>query len=228
MHLGDGQHPAVGLVQRLLGFGRGRAVGLEVEEGRDELERVADAVVHLAHQHLPLGRQRFEPVAGFDDGAVGLLLVAAQHHAGHRRAHRGFEELDELAADVLDHVIRSARLERRDRDAALARAGDEDDRGCIGQGLDGVENVEPVAAGHVMVERHGVEAALRETREAGVAVAGGLDGMAEPAELALHEAAQRRIVVDVEEPMARHAQTCSGIWITDKNSPNCRIASAKL
>ena len=72
MDLRDGQHAAVGLLQRRPGLGRSGAVRLEMKEGRDELQRVADAVVHLAHQHLPLGSESLETVARLDDGAVGL------------------------------------------------------------------------------------------------------------------------------------------------------------
>ena len=164
MDLGDGEHAAIGFGQRLARLGRGRAVRLKVQEGRDELERIADPVVDLAHQHLALGRERLEPVARLDDGPVGRLLLAPEPPPRDGGADRGFEEFDELSPDILDDIVDRPGLERRDRDPALVRAGDEDHGRRIRQRPDRVEHVEPVAPRHVMIERHRIDPALGDPR----------------------------------------------------------------
>ena len=51
-----------------------------MQQRRDDLQAVADAVVDLAQQHLAFGRQRCVAVAGGAD--LGLGLVAGLLHCG--------------------------------------------------------------------------------------------------------------------------------------------------
>ena len=83
-----------------------------------------------------------------------------------------------------------------------------------------------------LVERHGVEALARQQREAGGAPVGHHDLVALAAQRPLHESAQRGIVVDVEKPrwislQGRPHPAPSGTWMTERNRPSWRMASAK-
>ncbi len=210
MHLGDGQHAAIGVEQGIPGLGRGRSIGLEMQECRDQLQAVADPVVDLAHQHLTLCRQGLEAIARLDDGAVRRLLLPPETDARDRGSDRGLEQFHELPADILDDVVGGAGLEGRDRDATLAGAGHEDHGRRVRQGPDGVEDVEPIAPRHVMIERHGVEAAFGQAGQPDIPIRHDLDAVAEAPELTLDEPGEAGIIVDVEQAVARHAKPARG------------------
>jgi hypothetical protein len=78
-----------------------------------------------------------------------------------------------------------------------------------------------------MRENDGVVASAFELDEPRCGIGRKADLIAVAFQLALDEAAQPRIVIDVEEARARHVHTGSGIWITESNKPNRRIASGK-
>ena len=81
-----------------------------------------------------------------------------------------------------------------------------------------------------MVERDGVEAALRQPRQAGIAVRRVRHLETVPPESLLNQAAEGGIVVDEEKPdrLPRFAHGASGICITDRKRPSWRIACAKV
>ena len=100
---------------------------------------------------------------------------------------------------VLDDVIGGAALERGDGNARLLGAGAEDDRRGVGDGTQGFEHLEPVAPGHVVIQADGIEAAGRGEPLALVAVMREGDLKAGPLQLALHQAGDTRIVIDIED-----------------------------
>ena len=91
------------------------------------------------------------------------------------------------------------------------------------------------ARAEVVVEDHGVDAALRDARQPRLRIADMLDRITLAREDALHEPPQRRVVVDIENrqgPMGhglimRGRHGVSGTCMTEKNSPSWRIALAK-
>jgi hypothetical protein len=79
-----------------------------------------------------------------------------------------------------------------------------------------------------MVDRDEIEALGLEQRHPRLGVLGHGDIEAPPAERALGQTAQAVVVVDIQDPRERYCASTSGTWITARNSPSWRIASAKL
>jgi hypothetical protein len=75
-----------------------------------------------------------------------------------------------------------------------------------------------------------VEAFARGQRHAFIAAGGGRDGVALARQNARGEAPQPLVVINIENARGWRVQASSalGIWITDRNRPSWRIASAKL
>ncbi len=109
------------------------------------------------------------------------------------------EQGDEIALDVLDQVIDGAGLQRGDGDRGILRRRDEHHRRRVRDLQDPLQRFEAVEAGHVLIERDDVDAALTQPLQPfGAAVRmHHLD--AEPRQAAVDQPGQRRIVVDVKQ-----------------------------
>ena len=79
-----------------------------------------------------------------------------------------------------------------------------------------------------MIDRDKVEMLVPDPRHPGVGAFGDLDREPAPAERALGQTAQAVVVVDIEDPGKGYCPSTSGTWITARNRPSWRIASAKL
>ena len=75
------------------------------------------------------------------------------------------EQGNEIALDVLDQIVGGAGLQRGDGDAGVLRGGDEHHRRRIRDRQDPLQRFEAVEAGHVLIERDDVDAALLQTFE---------------------------------------------------------------
>ena len=220
-----------------------------MEHGHDDLERIAHAVVHLAQQQRALGGQRLEPVAGGADLLLGRLVGLADAHVLDRAVERRAQKLDEVALDFLDDIVGRARLQGGDGNAAFLGAGDVDHRRGIGEGADGGQRLQPVLAGHEMVQRHGLDVALLQQGETLRPAGRQRHVVAHAGELAPHQAPEAGIVVDIEHAHARLRRPgvgrglqggglasvghhcsyfASGTWMTEKNRPSWRMALAKF
>jgi hypothetical protein len=73
-----------------------------------------------------------------------------------------------------------------------------------------------------------IERLRAQQGQARVGVRGHIDGETAPAEGALGQPTQRVVVIDVEDPRRGNCYSTSGTWITARNRPSWRIASAKL
>ena len=198
MHLGDGQHAAMRLHQRVGDFGA-RAARLKLQQGRDELKAVADAVTDLAQQHRALLGQRLVAVPRRRRFRLRGFLGAAQIGGLNARFDVGPQQREELAANVLDHIIGRARLQRGDGGLAVLGAGEIDDRRRIGQFLDCDEDAQPFLIGKVMVQDHGVDAAGGDPLQAARAVDGDFGSEAMPLQILFDKVAKRFIVVDEQD-----------------------------
>src|SRR6185312_12298985 len=157
------------------------------------------------------------------------LLGAAHAHGANRARQRRLQEEDEVALDVLDDVVEGAGFQRRDRHAAVLRAGDDEDRRLVRNRVDALERLDAVQPRHIEVERHHVDIAMGgERRESALAgrFAHDLDALA--AEAALDQGAEAFVVVDVENLAWHWLQLGEGTWMTEKNRPSWRMALAKL
>ncbi len=220
MHLCDRHHAAGGGGERRFHVLAAGARRLQVQQRGDDLEGVADAVIDLAHEKGALGRERFEAVARGPHLLLCRLLGPAQPDAPDGLGERRLEQVDELPARRLDDVVGGARLQGCDRDRAFLRPGDVDDGRWVGKRVDFGQHREPVAAGHVVVERHRVVGLRPQAVEPGRPVGRRIHGEAAPLQVLLDEAAERRIVVDIEEAQRRVGHAGSGTWITEKKSPS--------
>ena len=70
------------------------------------------------------------------------------------------EQGDEIALEILDQIIDGAGLQRGDGDRGILRRGDEHHRRRIRDRQDPLQRLEAVEAGHVLIERDDVDAAL--------------------------------------------------------------------
>ena len=78
MHLRDRGDAAHRVGERRLDVVLGRRIGLQMQQRGDDLQRVADAVVDLAQQHLALGGERGITVARGVDFGLGLVARLLQ------------------------------------------------------------------------------------------------------------------------------------------------------
>jgi hypothetical protein len=79
-----------------------------------------------------------------------------------------------------------------------------------------------------VVDSDEIELFFAQPRETGVGAFRDLDLETAPAERALRQPAQRVVIVDIEDPRRGYCASTSGTWITARNKPSWRIASAKL
>ena len=198
---------------------------LEEDKGSDQRQRVGHAVVDLA-------QQRFRPLARFAHLALHHVLATPHPVLLDGRVDGVLQQLQENAADVLDDVVGRACLQRGDGDAPLVAAAGVDHRGRIGQGADLVQDFEPFPAGHEMVQRHRVEAARAQQRQAVVAALRQGDVVTLARERALHQAAECGVVIDVEDRYGRRPpDVChgtSGTCMMERNRPSWRMAWEKV
>ena len=75
------------------------------------------------------------------------------------------EQRDEIALHVLDQIVGGAGLQRGDGDLGILRRGDEHHRRRIRDRQDPLQRLQAVEAGHVLIERDDVDAALLQAFE---------------------------------------------------------------
>jgi hypothetical protein len=106
---------------------------------------------------------------------------------------------DEIALHVLDQIIGRAGLQRGDGDAGILRGRDEHHRRRIRDRHDPLQRLQAVEAGHVLVERDDVDAALLPADRALLAARRMDDLEAQPRQAALDQPGQRLVVVDIQQ-----------------------------
>ena len=109
------------------------------------------------------------------------------------------EQGDEIALHVLDQIIDGAGLQRGDGDRGILRRRDEHHRRRIRDRQNPLQRLEAVEAGHVLIERDDVDAALLQPLEPLRAAGRMHDLEAEPRQAALDQPGQRRVVVDIKQ-----------------------------
>ena len=129
---------------------------------------------------------------------------------------------------ILPDIVGGAGLERGNRDARVLRARHVDHRHVDGDALDLGQHVEAGLVGQVVIEGDGIERLGGQQREPFVPGGDMPDADAVRRERALHQPADTRIVVDVEDPDLIHLQSVAGTCITERKRPSCWIALAKL
>ena len=190
---------------------------------------VADAVVDFAQQHLAFGGQRRVAVARGVDLGLGLVAGLLNFRLPQRAGDGDLKQRNEIALHILDQIIGRACLQRGDGNRRILRGGDEHHRRRAGDRQYLLQRLQSVEAGHVLVERDGVDAALRQPVEALLAIGGMHDLEAEPRQAAVDQPGQRRVVVDIQQCRRRVGHVAAGgTWMTEKNRPSWRMALAKL
>jgi hypothetical protein len=123
--LGDRGDALVRAVQRVTRRGIVHAARLHRNEGHDHLEVVGHAVVHFA-------QQCFEPGIAGAQVFLGAVPRAAQCGRFQHLVETLRQQVEEILAHRLDHIVLRAGLERGHGNAAFLRTGDVDDRGQSG------------------------------------------------------------------------------------------------
>ena len=154
-------------------------------------------MVDLAQQHLALGGERRIAVARGVDLGLGIVAGLLDRGLTQRAVDRNLQERDELAVHVLDQIVGSAGLQRGDGDIGILRGRDEHHRRRVRDRHDPLQRLQSVEAGHVLVERDHVDAALREAIEPVAAIRRVHDLEAEPRHAAIDQPGEGVIVVDV-------------------------------
>ena len=170
MHLGDRHHAGGGIEQRGLHFLARIGLALHLQHCRDQLQRVADAVVDLLQQDRALLGQRLEAVARQTHFGFRGLLCPAHPHRLDRALERRLQQRNELALRILDHVVERTRLEGGHDQFAVLGAGDEDDRWVVRNRMNARKRAEPVETRHVLVERDDVEFLCGERLQTALAI----------------------------------------------------------
>jgi hypothetical protein len=85
-----------------------------------------ETVVDLLQQDRALLRERLEAVARSTYFGFRRLFCPAQPHRLHRALERRFQQRDEFALRILDHIVERARLERGHDQLAVLGTGHED------------------------------------------------------------------------------------------------------
>ena len=218
----DGLDPRLGFPQRVLGALVGHVTHLQRHEAGHQLQRIADAVVHLPQHGLG-------PVARQSDFLLRPVVVALQTTAHDRILQRRAQQGGEVLRHILDHIVRRPGPQGRHRQAAFLRARHIDNRRRGVQRHDLRQHVHAVTGGHIMIQRADVVFELLEQAQTFVSVGGAGDHISFTAQFLLDQPGQAPVVVDVEQADGAgvFAHSISGAWITDRNRPNWRIAPAK-
>ena len=161
MHLRDRGDAAHRIGQRRLDVVLAAGIGLQVQQRGDDLQTVADAVVDLAQQHLAFGGERRVAVARGVDLGLGLVAGLLNRRLPQRAVDGDLEQRNEIALHVLDQIVGRAGLQRGDGDRRILRRRDEHHRRRVRDRQDPLQRLQAVEAGHVLVERDDVDAALR-------------------------------------------------------------------
>ena len=169
--------------------------------------------------------------SGVLDGELDDFMAAT---LAQRAFGRDMQQRDEVALDVLDEIVGGTGFECGDGDAGILRGGDEHHRRRIRDLEDLLQRLQPVEAGHVLVERHDVDAAIRsgtaDARQTFLAARGVNDLVAAPRQATIDQARERGVVIDVEQcwrALLGH-EAAGGTWMTEKNRPSCLMALAKF
>ena len=173
-------------------------------------------------------QQQFGAVAGLADRALGFLRLGLQPLLLQGGADGRAEQLAEVALHVLPDIVGGPGLERRHGDARILGPGHVDHRQVDGDALDLGQHVEARLVGQIVIERDGIEFFAGQEREPFVARTDVPDTNAVRCQRALHQPANTRIVVDVEDPDLIHRQSVAGTCITERKRPSCWMALAKL
>ena len=186
-------------------------------------------MVDFAQQHLALGGERRVAVARGVD--LGFGLVAGPLHFGlpQRAVDGDLKQRNEIAPDVLDQIVGGAGLQRGDGDRRILRGRDEHHRRRVRDRHDLLQRLQAVEAGHVLIERDDVDAALREPRQPLLAVRRVNDLEAGPRQAAIDQPGEAGVVVDIQQCRRGLVHVAAGgTWMTEKNRPSWRMALAKL
>jgi hypothetical protein len=135
MHLGHRGDAVADGSQRRARARVGQRVLLQPGERGDDLQAVGDAVVDLLQEQGAAGGEFLGTVQRLPHRGLGLGVAAAHGGAVDGSVDGAGEQQQEGFAGRLHHEILGAGAQCRDRDAGLVGAGDEDDRGGIGQGV---------------------------------------------------------------------------------------------
>ncbi len=229
VNLRHGGDPAHGVGERRLDVVLRARIGLQVQQRGDDLQRVADAVVDLAQQHLALGGERGIAIARGMDLGLGVVAGLLQLRLPQRAVDRDLQQRDEFALHVLDEIVGSAGLQRGHRDRGILRGGDEHHRRRVRDRHDPFQRLQTIEAGHELIERDDVDAALAQALQPGGAANGMHHLEAEPRQTAVDQAGEPFVVVDVQQRGHRGTHgAAGGTWMTEKNRPSWRMALAKL
>ena len=192
----------------------------------------------------PLGHQQAAAAAEALRGKGITRILASPYTRALQTAApiaRALETLAAQGADVLLVAGASAVVDRRDvGPAGIVAAGGEIlhfgmpvdpgnliTLGRIGERPDPGQGLQPVLAGHVMVQGDDIDAALLDSLQPALALDRGLHDEAAPLQSLLDETREPGIVVDIEDAERPVGHAASGTWITEKNSPSWRMAFAK-
>ena len=138
------------------------------------------------------------------------------------------QKVEETFPGDLDHEVRCARVHRFHSNGGVIVAGNEDDRRMLILRNDFVEHLPSALAGHVIVDRDHVEQFVAHPRQPFVSAFCGFDLKTALGQCALNQPPQPGVIIDIQDTVVGYWPSASGTWITARNSPSCRIASAKL
>ena len=110
-------HPSHRVGQRGLDVVLSCGIGLQVQQRGDDLQTVADAMVHLAQQHFALGGERGVTVARGMNFGLGLVARPLKLGLAQRAVHRNLQQRNEIALRILDQIIGRPGLQRGNGDA---------------------------------------------------------------------------------------------------------------
>ena len=111
---------------------------------------------------------------------------------------------------VLDQVVGGAGLQRRDGDRRILRGRDEHHRRRVRDRHDPFQRFQPVEPGHVLVERHDIDAALRQPRQSLVAARRMDDLEAGPRQATVDQPGQSLVVIDIQKGRRRFVHVAAG------------------
>ena len=100
---------------------------------------------------------------------------------------------------VLHQIVVRACLERRDGDLAVLRGGDKHHRRRIGNRENALQRLQPVRAGHVLIQRHHVDATGLYARNAIVAAVGMNDVKSQARQATIDQPRKGVVVVDIQK-----------------------------
>ena len=155
-------------------------------------------MIDLAQQHLAFGGERCVTVARSMDFGLGVVARLADHRLLQRAVDRDVEQGNEIAERVLHQIVGRARLQRGHRDAGILRRGDEHHRRRIRNFQDPRQRLQPVEAGHVLVQRDDIDAAFLQALKAGFAIGCMDDVEACSRQATIDQPGQRLVVVDIQ------------------------------